>query len=108
MQVRVLGPIDVASSAGDHVDVPGSKLRGLIAILSLEAGSTVATQRLIDALWGDQLVQGQNALQVLVSKLRRRLGEVGDEALIVTESSGYRLDVARDAIDALCFEVLLA
>ncbi|HEY5876175.1 MAG TPA: BTAD domain-containing putative transcriptional regulator, partial [Ilumatobacteraceae bacterium] len=108
MQVRVLGPIDVASAAGNRVPVPGSKLRGLIAILALEAGSTVPTQRLIDALWGDQLVQGQNALQVLVSKLRRAMAEAGETAGIVTQPSGYQLDVKRDEVDALRFEALLA
>ena len=71
----------------------GSKLRGLIAILALEAGSTVTTQRLIDALWGDQPVQGSNALQVLVSKLRRSLVDAGEGPLILTQPSGYQLDV---------------
>ncbi len=107
MQVRVLGPIVVASSVGSPVAVPGSKLRGLIAILALEAQSTVPTQRLIDALWGDQPVQGQNALQVLVSKIRRLLAEAGDRERIATHPSGYQLDVGRDEIDALRFEALL-
>ena len=78
MQVRVLGPIEIAGSTGNRVAVPGAKLRGLVAILSLEAGSTVPSARLIEALWGDQPVQGQNTLQVLVSKLRRLLVEAGD------------------------------
>ena len=92
MKIRVLGPIEVASSAGERVAVPGSKLRGLIAILSLEAGSTVTTPRLIEALWGDQPVNGPNALQVLVSKLRRSLVDAGEEVQILTQPSGYQLD----------------
>ena len=108
MKIRVLGPIEVASSAGERVAVPGSKLRGLIAILSLEAGSTVTTPRLIEALWGDQPVNGPNALQVLVSKLRRSLVDAGEEVQILTQPSGYQLDPCPDEIDALRFEELLA
>ena len=108
MKIRVLGPIEVASSAGERVAVPGSKLRGLIAILSLEAGSTVTTPRLIEALWGDQPVNGPNALQVLVSKLRRSLVDAGEEVQILTQPSGYQLDARPDEIDALRFEELLA
>jgi predicted ATPase/DNA-binding SARP family transcriptional activator len=108
MQVRVLGPIEVTVSAGKRVPVPGSKLRGLIAVLSLEAGSTVATPRLIEALWGDQLVQGQNALQVLVSKMRRLLIEASEGERILTQPSGYRLEIDRNDVDALRFEAQLA
>jgi predicted ATPase/DNA-binding SARP family transcriptional activator len=107
MQVRVLGPIDVANSAGTSVSVPGSKLRGLIAILALDAGNIVSTSVLIDALWGEEHQQGQNSLQVLVSRLRRTLTESGEIERIVTQPSGYRLDVDRDGVDALRFESLL-
>ena len=87
--------------------VPGSKLRGLIAILALEAGSTVTTQRLIDALWGDQPVKARTPCRCSCrssAEHRRR----GRDADVITQPSGYQLDVDRDEVDALRFEALLA
>jgi predicted ATPase/DNA-binding SARP family transcriptional activator/tetratricopeptide (TPR) repeat protein len=107
MQVRLLGPIEIVSSTGERIPVPGTKMRGLVAILALDAGSVIAPQRLIDALWGDQPVQGANTVQVAVSKLRRLLADGGEPDRIVTRPSGYQLDVGRDAVDALRFEALL-
>ncbi|MFC6933194.1 ATP-binding protein [Actinomadura yumaensis] len=46
-----------------------------------------------------------NALQALVSRLRRSLGSAGDVAQV---AGGYRLDVDADDVDALRFERLAA
>ena len=78
-------------------------LRGLLARLALDAGRPVvhrarwsttcgATRRRTDA---------GNALQALVSRLRRAIGA----ELVDTEPGGYRLRVEPDAVDALRFDV---
>ena len=107
MQVRLLGPIEVVGSSGDNISVPGAKMRGLVAILALEAGRTITPQRIIDALWGEQLVIGLNTVQVVVSKLRRALAQAGETERVVTRPSGYQLDVEHEHVDALQFELLL-
>ena len=73
------------------VAVPGARLRGLIARLALAGGRPVEPGVLVDALWPQELpADPANALQSLVSRLRRLLGEAG----AVTQSEGgYRLGV---------------
>ena len=95
---KILGPLTVVD---DDVElpIPGLKLRTLLALLLVRPGETVTAERLADDLWGDAIPAGAaNALQSLVSKLRRTLGESG--RLLVTTPDGYRLDVAPLEIDA--------
>jgi predicted ATPase/DNA-binding SARP family transcriptional activator len=107
VRVRVLGSIEVDASRGEPIPLPGSKARGLVAVLALEARSSIPPQRLIEALWGDQEVNGPNVVQVAVSKLRRALADAGEHERIATLPSGYRLEIERDEVDALRFEALL-
>ncbi|WP_433428756.1 BTAD domain-containing putative transcriptional regulator [Nonomuraea sp. CA-141351] len=105
LRVRLLGTLEVCR--GDAVvAVPGARLRGLIARLALAGGRPVETGVLVDALWPQELpADPANALQSLVSRLRRLL----DEAGAVTQSEdGYRLGVTDDDVDALRFERLAA
>jgi hypothetical protein len=54
MDSRILGPLEVWS---DEIPVRlgGGKQRALLAILLLSAGRTVATLRLVDELWGEDV-----------------------------------------------------
>ncbi|TDC80437.1 BTAD domain-containing putative transcriptional regulator [Streptomyces hainanensis] len=108
VQVGILGPLQVTSSQGDAVVLGGARLRALLIRLALDAGSPVRGEALAEALWADGgAAPGDraNALQSLVSRLRRALPEPG---LIVSEPGGYRLAVAPDAVDAARFERLAA
>jgi len=71
----MLGPLRVVD--GDReVSVPGPKARTLLALLLVRAGEVVPAERLADELWGDALpADAANALQSLVSRLRRGLGD---------------------------------
>ncbi|MFD0820834.1 TIM barrel protein [Micromonospora zhanjiangensis] len=73
----VLGPIEVRGAGGQVVPVGGPRLRALLALLLLDAGRVVGTDRLIDGVWGTDPPAGDvgNALQSQVSRLRRALGE---------------------------------
>jgi predicted ATPase/DNA-binding SARP family transcriptional activator len=82
-------------------------MRGLVAVLALDAGTTVAPRRLIDAVWGDDGVRNPNAVQVSVSRLRRLLADAGEDDRITTHPAGYELRIDRDAVDALRFEALV-
>src|SRR5215207_3854217 len=89
MDVQVLGPVE-ASADGRSIPLGGGKPRALLAMLALNAGSTVSTERLIDGLWGEQPPASANKLvQVYVSQLRKALGSSGDGAEIVTRRHGY-------------------
>lgn len=103
----MLGPVELVGASGESLSLPGNKVRGLLAMLALETGRTVTSQRLIDGLWGEQDVNGPNVVQVLVSKLRRALADAGEPGCITTGPAGYRLEIDRDAVDALRFEALV-
>ncbi len=103
VQIRILGPVEVLNGAA-AVDVAGSRLRRLLIRLALDAGHPVSAGALVDAVWGDQPpVDEANALQSLISRLRRVLG--GAE-YVGQSPAGYRLAVQPADIDANRFEEL--
>ncbi|WP_371786251.1 BTAD domain-containing putative transcriptional regulator [Streptosporangium subroseum] len=86
------------------VEVPGIRLRALLAALALEPGRIVSRGRLVDWIWGQRPPADEvNALQALVSRLRRVL----PDGVIEADSGGYRLAVAPDAVDVCRFEHLV-
>jgi DNA-binding SARP family transcriptional activator len=96
LEFRILGPLEVSDETG-HVALGGPKQRGLLAILVLEAGRVVATDRLIDLLWGEEAPKTATAsLQNAVGRLRRALGA----DVLETRAPGYVLSVSPDQIDA--------
>ena len=103
MRIGLLGPV---TAGPDGVPAPGGVLlRGALARLALDTGRSVATDVLVDALWGtDPPDTVTNALQALVARLRRALGA----GVVATVPGGYRLTVDRQDVDALRFESLVA
>lgn len=97
MEVRLLGSLEVVGDDGVELPVSGAKTRALLAMLALEAGHVVASDRLIEVLWrdGSAPVDVVNSLQRLVSKLRKSLG--GD--LVAMRPPGYVLAVRPDDVD---------
>ncbi|WP_213013078.1 BTAD domain-containing putative transcriptional regulator [Paractinoplanes toevensis] len=97
MDIAVLGPVELRSRTGDAVPVAGARLRTLLLLLALDANRVVTAGRLIDGVWGDEPPQAAgNALQALVSRLRRAAPELTVEAA----ANGYRLVIDPDRIDA--------
>jgi DNA-binding SARP family transcriptional activator len=111
MDFRILGPLEV-HHRGRPVAVRGGRSRALLAKLVLNVGESVADDRLLEDLWGDeQPASGGTALRVRVSQLRKALAAAGGGedlgAAIVTRGSGYALEADPDQVDALRFERLL-
>jgi predicted ATPase/DNA-binding SARP family transcriptional activator len=100
----MLGPFEVRTDDGVSADVPGARLRGLLIALALEPGHVVPKAALVDWIWGENPpAEAANALQRLVSRLRKALPEGSVEG----QPDGYRLKVEPDAVDAVRFERLL-
>ena len=111
MEVLLLGALDVLDDAGSPIEIRGVKLRTLLALLALRVGEVVPTNRIIEDLWGEQELQDPlNAVQVVVSKLRRALQAGRDDGAvtIATSTAGYSLDLEPEAVDAIRFERLSA
>jgi predicted ATPase/DNA-binding SARP family transcriptional activator len=105
MQIALLGPLAVRDHAGTPVDVGGRRVRTLLTVLALRAGQVVGSTHLIDRIWGDDPPEtAPNALQALVSRLRRSL----PPGLVESHPTGYRLAVDPDAVDVHRFERLVS
>ena len=101
MEVLLLGPFEVRRE-GRRVELGGPKQRALLAMLALHANESVSAERLAMTVWGED-VPAVNAVRVQMSRLRTALGE---PSVIATTTTGYRLDVDPDNVDALRFERL--
>ena len=100
----MLGSFEVRTDDGVFADVPGARLRALLVALALEPGHAVPKARLVDWIWGEHPPsEAANALQRLVSRLRKAL----PEGLVEGQTDGYRLRVEPDAVDAVRFERLV-
>jgi DNA-binding SARP family transcriptional activator len=95
LEFRILGPLEVADG-GELLHLSGQKQRALLALLLLEANRAVSTDRIMDALWGEQPPKtAVTSLQNFVSQLRKLLGP----DLLVTKAPGYQLRIAPEQLD---------
>jgi DNA-binding SARP family transcriptional activator len=102
-EFRILGPLEVEGDRGP-VALGGQQQRALLAALLLEAGRVVATDRLVDLLWGEEAPKtATTSLQNAVSRLRRELGA----DVLQTRAPGYVLRADHERIDARRFERML-
>jgi DNA-binding SARP family transcriptional activator len=96
LEFRILGPIEVRSN-GEALQLGGPKQRALLALLLVDAGRAVSTDRLIDALWGEHPPKtAATSLQNFVSQLRKLLGP----DVLVTKPPGYLLRIDPSRLDA--------
>ena len=81
--------------------IGAGKQRALLAILLLHANEVLATERLIDELWGESPPESaRKAVQVYVTRLRKTLGS----ERIRTHEPGYVLELSSDELDLIEFE----
>ena len=93
------------SRGGRPLEIGGQKQRAVLAILALNAGRVVSTDRLVDLLWGEQPPKtAVTSLQNFISQLRKTVGA----DVVVTKAPGYLLNVAAAQVDLNQFERLVA
>ena len=101
----LLGPVAVWRE-GTPLELGTPQQQRVLALLLLHRNDVVSTDRLLDALWRDDLPP--NALQTVrtyVSRLRSLLG-VQPGSPLETKPGGYRLAVERGRVDVDLFETL--
>jgi len=104
LSFRLLGSFEVARG-GRPVQLGGQKQRAVLAILALDAGRVVSTDRLVDLLWGEQPPKtAVTSLQNFISQLRKTVGA----DVVVTKPPGYLLNVAAAQVDLNEFERLVS
>ncbi|MFC5818772.1 AfsR/SARP family transcriptional regulator [Nonomuraea harbinensis] len=105
MDVRLLGPLEVADDSGARLDPGTRKQRAVLAMLALSPGRPVSLDRLVEELWaGEAPAKATATLQAYVSHLRRVL-EPGRRPrtpprLLLTREPGYLLDITPAQTDA--------
>ena len=107
LEVRLIGSVE-ALVDGHSLSLGGRKQRSVVAMLALNANSTLSGDQLIDGLWGEHPpASAAKNLQLYVSRLRKALADGHAEAEIVTRGRGYELRLPEGAVDALRFEHLV-
>ncbi|MBA3735108.1 MAG: winged helix-turn-helix domain-containing protein [Actinobacteria bacterium] len=102
MDFRILGPLEVLDQ-GRRVSIRRGKDQALLAYLLLHANELIASDRLVDELWGERPPPtAAKILQNAVSQLRKALG---DDRL-VTRPPGYLLRLEPGELDLDRFEAL--
>src|SRR5215472_7871253 len=95
VRIGMLGPFEVRTDDGTAVEVPGVRSRAVLAALALEPGRIVTREKLVEWIWGQQPPADEaNALQALVSRLRRML----PAGVVEADAGGYRLALPLDAV----------
>jgi DNA-binding SARP family transcriptional activator len=103
LEFRILGPLE-AVDGEEVLHLGGQKQRALLALLLLDPNRVVSTDRIVDALWGEQPPRtAATSLQNFVSQLRKL---VGSETL-VTKPPGYELRLAGEQLDLVRFRRLV-
>ena len=105
-QLRLLGPVELVLD-DEPLKIGGERQRAVLACLAVHSRSTVLTEALIDAVWGDAAPTSvDKSLTTLLARLRKPLVRCG--GTIEHTGAGYRLTMPDDAIDVLCFDQLVA
>src|SRR5919106_987988 len=103
LEFRILGPLEVWES-DRQLRLGGVKQRSLLALLLLEAGTVVSSDRLIEELWVDDRPRdGASAVHQHVARLRRLLEP---HEVLQTRWPGYVLSIAPEQLDLFRFERL--
>ena len=103
MEFGILGPLQVRGSDDRELEINGTRRRGLLLRLLVDANTVVSTDRLIDDLWeGDPPAGASQTIQSHISNLRRALGR---DRIATQSKAGYRLLITEtDGLDATAFE----
>src|SRR5262245_7277882 len=104
MEFRILGPLEVRDEDRE-VPLRGGKERALLALLLVNANRTLPLDRIVDALWDDDVPEtAQKMVQVYVSRLRKVL----PADILRTRAPGYLVAVEEGELDLHRFEGAVA
>ena len=95
MDFRILGPLEVRDGERE-VRLRGGKQRALLALLLVNADRTLAVERIVDELWGEDVPEtAQKMVQIYVSHLRKVL----PPGTLHTRPPGYAVVLEREQLD---------
>lgn len=108
MEFRILGSLELAAGSR-RLDLGGTRQQIVVATLLLSANRVVTMDRLLEAIYGEDLPPTCRAqAQISISALRRVFAPHSSEAIISTHTHGYVIKVEEGQLDAERFEQLVA
>ncbi|MEU3281375.1 AfsR/SARP family transcriptional regulator [Streptomyces antibioticus] len=109
MRFQLLGPLSITDGS-DLVVLPPAKPTSLLAALLVRPGEVVTTDRLRQAVWGEeQPATAKAALQSCVLRLRRLFAKYDiEEQAVVAVAGGYLVPADDATLDLLHFRRLTA
>ena len=107
MQFRILGPLEVVACT-ERLELGGARQQIALATLLLSPNKVVTMDRLLKAIYGEDLPPTSRAqAQISISSLRRLFAAHGHEGVITTHDRGYVIQVERGQLDSLRFDELI-
>jgi DNA-binding SARP family transcriptional activator len=108
VEFRILGPLEVIAGT-ERIELGGTRQQIVAATLLLSANRLVTTDRLLEAMYGEDLPPTcRTQLQTSISSLRRLLALHERDAAIATCAPGYTINVGSGQLDSQRFQELVA
>lgn len=107
MEFRILGPLEITGGS-ERVELHGARQQIIVAMLLLNANRLVTVDRLLEAVYGEDLPPtARSQVQISISSLRKLFASYGQDAVISTHAGGYRIEVGDGELDSQRFTDLL-
>lgn len=108
MKFGILGPLEIAVGAR-QLELGGTRQQVVVATLLLSANRVVTMDRLLEAIYGENLPPTcRSQAQISISSLRRMFAAHGGDTVISTRAHGYVLRVDSGRLDSERFGKLVA
>jgi len=107
MEFKILGPLMALADTG-QMDLGGARQQTVLATLLLGGGEVVSVDRLLEAVYGENMPPtARSQLRISISALRHLFAEQGQTTIIARQTHGYTLRIGRGQLDSLRFEELV-
>jgi len=108
LRLTLLGGFQARDTAGEKIDIAGSKAVLLLAYLALRPGKVQCREKLMALLWSDRAEgQARGSLRQAIWALRRALEEIDPNPLVI-DGDGLSLDPRAVESDVASLQQLVA
>src|SRR5690348_17499491 len=108
VEFKVLGPLEVTVGS-ESLELRGNRQQTVLAMLLLAAHCPVTMDRLLEAIYGENLPStARSQVQNSILSLRHLLDTHGKEGVNATQPHGYMIRVGEGQLDTQRFEELVA
>jgi DNA-binding SARP family transcriptional activator len=107
VRFKILGSLEIWVGS-ERLELGGTRQQTAIAMLLLGANEVVTTDRLLKAIYGEDLPPtSRSQVQIIISSLRRLFASRSRDPIISTHAHGYVIHVDSGRLDSQQFEELV-